>query len=122
MSGYVVVDASLAVKWLVEEDDPDKAHAVLESWVARDVTRIAPYLMAFEVANALHRRVLRGELNVGDSTRMSARVQESRLELQQPPGRHRLGPLHETTLELLRVQTGEHIPEGVVRGNAVGQV
>ena len=32
MSGSVVVDASLAVKWLVEEDDSDKAHAALESW------------------------------------------------------------------------------------------
>ena len=88
MSGSVVVDASLAVKWLVEEDDSDKAHAVLQSWVARDVTRIAPHLMPFEVANALHRRVLRGELNVGDSTRMIARLLESRLELHHPPGLH----------------------------------
>ena len=70
VSGSVVVDASLAVKWLVEEDDSDKAHAALQSWVAQDITRIAPHLMPFEVANALHRRVLRGELNVGDSTRM----------------------------------------------------
>ena len=88
MSGSVVVDASLAVKWLVEEDDSDKAHAALQSWVAQDTTRIAPYLMPFEVANALHRRVLRGELNVGDSTRLIARLLESRLELHQPPGLH----------------------------------
>ena len=65
MNGSVVVDASLAIKWLVEEDDSDKAHAVLQSWVAQDITRIAPHLMPFEVANALHRRVLRGELNIG---------------------------------------------------------
>ena len=88
MSGSVVVDASLAVKWLVEEEDSDKAHAVLQSWVAQDITRIAPYLMPFEVANALHRRVVRGELNVRDSARMIARLLESRLELHQPPGLH----------------------------------
>ena len=88
MSGSVVVDASLAVKWLVEEDDSDKAHAILQSWVAQDITRIAPYLMPFEVANVLHRRVLRGELSVGDCTRMIARLLESSLELQQPPGLH----------------------------------
>ena len=88
MSGAVVVDASLAVKWLVEEDDSGKAHAVLQAWVARDVIRIAPHLMPFEVANALHRRVLRGELNVVDSTRMIARLLESRLELHQPPKLH----------------------------------
>ena len=88
VSGSVVVDASLAVKWLVEEDDSDKAHAVLQSWVAQDITRIAPHLMPFEVANALHRRVLRGELNVGDSTRMIARLLASRLELHHSPGLH----------------------------------
>ena len=88
VNGSVVVDASLAVKWLVEEDDSDKAHAALQSWVAQDITRIAPHLMPFEVANALHRRVLRGELNVGDSTRMVSRLLESRLELHQPPGLH----------------------------------
>ena len=42
VNGSVVVDASLAVKWLVEEDDSDKAHAALQSWVAQDITRIAP--------------------------------------------------------------------------------
>ena len=88
VNGSVVVDASLAVKWLVEEDDSDKAHAVLQSWVAQGVTRIAPYLMPFEVANALHRRVIRGELKVGDSARMIARLLESNLELHQPPGLH----------------------------------
>ena len=88
VSGSVVVDASLAVKWLIEEDDSDKAHAALQSWVAQDIARIAPHLMPFEVANALHRRVLRGELNVGDSVRMIARLLESRLELHQPPGLH----------------------------------
>ena len=88
MNGFVVVDASLVVKWLVDEEDSDKAHAVLESWVAQDVTRIAPYLMPFEVANAFHRRVVRGELSVGNSARMMTRLLGSRLELHQSPGLH----------------------------------
>ena len=88
MNGSVVVDASLAVKWLVEEDDSDKAHAALHSWVAQGIARIAPHLMPFEVANALHRRVLRGELTVDDSIRMIARLLESRLALHQPPDLH----------------------------------
>ncbi len=88
MTGSVVVDASLAVKWLVQEEYSDKARAVLQSWVDRDITRMAPYLMPFEVANALHRRMLRGELSVGDSTRMITRLLESSLELRQPAGLH----------------------------------
>ena len=88
MNELVVVDASLAVKWLVEEEDSDKAHAVLQSWVTQDVSRLAPYLLPFEVANALHRRVVRGELSVGASSRMIARLLASRLELHQTTGLH----------------------------------
>ncbi len=88
VNGSVVVDASLAIDWLVEEDDSDKAHAVLQSWVAQDTARIAPHLMPFEVANALHRRVLHGELSLRDSTRMIGQLFESRLELHRPPNLH----------------------------------
>ena len=88
MTGSVVVDASLAVKWLVEEEYSDKAHAALQSWVDRDIARVSPYLMPFEVANALHRRMLRGELSVENSVRMIARLLQSRLELHQPAGLH----------------------------------
>ena len=88
MNEFVVVDASLAVKWLVEKEDSDKAHEILQSWVTQDISRVAPYLMPFEVTNALHRRVMRGELSVGESSRMIARLLESRLELHQPPGLH----------------------------------
>ena len=94
MNGFVVVDASLAVKWLVEEDDSDKAHAMLQSWDAQDITRIAPYLLPFEVANVLYRRVMRGDLRVGDSARIIARLLGSRLEL------HHLLGLHARALEL----------------------
>lgn len=85
MSGSVVVDANTVVNWLVEEDDADKAHAVLQSWVAQDITSIASYLMPFEVANVLDRRVLRGEMNVVDTTRMIAPLLEWCLDLHQPP-------------------------------------
>ena len=88
MTGSVVVDASLAVKWLVEEEYSDNAHAALQSWVDRDITRVAPYFMPFEVANALHRRMLCGELSVENSIRMIARLLGSNLELRQPAGLH----------------------------------
>ena len=94
MSGSVVVDASLAIKWLVEEEDSDRAHTMLQSWVAQDITRVSPYLMPFEVANALHRRVLRGELNVSQSALLLSRLLDSSLEL------HHLPSLHVRALEL----------------------
>ena len=88
MNESVVVDASLAAKWLVEEEDSDKAHALLRSWVSRDIARAAPYLMPFEVANILHRRVVRGELTVDDGARLIARLLGSQLELHQTPNLH----------------------------------
>ncbi len=94
VSGFVVVDASLVVKWLVREDHTDKALAVLRSWHDEEVTPAAPYLLPFEVANALHRKVLRGELSVADSTRMIAQLLSSRLEL------HQTAELHARALEL----------------------
>ena len=90
----VVVDASLVVKWLVEEENSDKAHALLRSWVSRDIARIAPYLLPFEVANTLHRRIIRGELTVSNSSRMIARLLGSQLEL------HQTTNLHSRALEL----------------------
>ena len=64
MSEFVVVDASLAFKWLVEEEHSDRATALARLWDDEGSQLAAPPLMPFEVANALHRRVLRGELTV----------------------------------------------------------
>ena len=65
MSEFVVVDASLALKWLVEEENSDKATALTRLWSEQGTQLAPPPLLPFEVANALHRRVLRDELTVG---------------------------------------------------------
>lgn len=83
VSGYVVVDASVAVKWLVREEHTDRALAILSAWHDDEVTPAAPYLLPFEVANALHRRVTRNQLSVGDTARMISQLLSSRLELHQ---------------------------------------
>ena len=64
MSEYVVVDASVAFKWLVEEEHSDKATALARLWDDEGARLAAPHLMLFEVANALHRRVARGDFAV----------------------------------------------------------
>ena len=94
MSGHVVVDASVAIKWLVREEHTDKALAILSTWHDEDVTPAAPYLLPFEVTNALHRKVFRGQLTVGDASRMVSQLLSSRLEL------HQTAELHVRALEL----------------------
>ena len=62
MNGTVVVDASLAFKWLVLEEDSDKATALTRVWAGDNTQIVAPHFMPAEVTNALHRRVMRSEL------------------------------------------------------------
>lgn len=56
----LIVDASVAIKWGVEEAGSDAAHVLL----ARSPL-IAPDLIAAEVANALWKKGLRGEVAEG---------------------------------------------------------
>ena len=61
MTGYVV-DASVAVKWLVEEALSDKAICLLEG----DATLVAPPLLFAEAANALWAMRRRGNIVAAD--------------------------------------------------------
>lgn len=54
----MIIDASVAIKWLVREDDSDHALALLDR---SDL--IAPDLLACEVANAIWKKRRRGELS-----------------------------------------------------------
>ena len=88
MSGFVVVDASLAFKWLVREEHTDKALAILRVWQNEYVTPAAPHLLPFEVSNALHKRITRGELSVEGAVDLIEILLTSQIELHQPWNLH----------------------------------
>lgn len=88
MNGVVVVDASLAFKWLVKEDRSDEARAISRSWASQGVRTAAPYLMPVEVANALHRRVVQRELALEDAGRLLETLLASGIELRESPALH----------------------------------
>ena len=88
MTGLVIVDASLAFKWLVREKHSDEAREISRSWASEGIRAAAPYLMPVEVANALHRRVVRGELTVEDAARLLENLLASGIELRDPPTLH----------------------------------
>ena len=68
----LVVDASVAVKWLVEEEGSDAADRLLTG--GDDLH--APRLMASEVANALWRKVRLGEADRGRAGLLAAAMSE----------------------------------------------
>lgn len=87
MTDFVVVDASVVTKWLVDEDDSDKAHALLEAWDREGIRPTAPGFLPAEVTNALHRRVVRRDLTVEEAVVLIARL-AARVELHEPSGIH----------------------------------
>lgn len=58
MTERVVIDASVAVKWFVEEEGSERAEVLLDE----GVELFAPRLILGEVANALWKTIRRGEL------------------------------------------------------------
>ena len=88
MSGFVVVDASLAMKWVVRGEGSAEAMALLHTWDREDRGLAAPYLLPLEVTNALHRRVVQGELTVPGAAGLIERL-SSRIELHEPARVHR---------------------------------
>lgn len=60
----VVVDASVAVKWLVEEEFSDLAEALLRGSIPLDVPLMAPPHFSGEVVNALYQRTRRNTPSV----------------------------------------------------------
>ena len=61
MADYVVVDASIAVKWLVTEEYTEEADALARRWLAEGTQMVAPYHMRVEATNAIYKRMVRGE-------------------------------------------------------------
>ncbi|MFX1313861.1 MAG: type II toxin-antitoxin system VapC family toxin [Promethearchaeota archaeon] len=49
----IVIDASVVVKWFIEEIDSDKARFLRDKFIEGKIELIAPSLLYFEVLNAL---------------------------------------------------------------------
>ena len=69
MSNVVVVDASIALKWTINETDSSTALALLSNWTDKEIEVHAPSLLVYEVTNALYRRVRRCEIPFEDARR-----------------------------------------------------
>ena len=71
----VVIDASVAVKWFLPEEDSDAARAILRS--GHDL--LAPELLYAEVGSVLNKRSKRGEFDQADALNMLRSLVELRI-------------------------------------------
>ncbi len=76
----VVPDASVAVKWVLDEPGSREALALARGWAARGVRVLVPTLFWSEVANVLHRRALDGRLRPDRARWALAELLQARLE------------------------------------------
>lgn len=60
----VVVDASLALKWIIDEIDTPSAQMLLKHWLSQSIIVLAPNLLIYEVTNILYKRIRRDELTL----------------------------------------------------------
>ncbi len=91
----VVVDASLALKWVLDEPYSGEARAVLAEWRARQQRLIAPALFLYEIANAIAKRMRRRQLTVEESK------EKLLFFLEFGPALSYLGALHLRALDLM---------------------
>jgi predicted nucleic acid-binding protein len=78
----VVVDASLAVKWVEQEPYSIEAAALLENWQKQRRRLMAPALFAYEATNAIGKRVKRGQLTIETARERLASLLENGPALQ----------------------------------------
>lgn len=99
MSAAVVVDASLAVMWAVPESNSERALALASRWAEEGTRLLAPCLLLAEVTNALHKRIIRRDLDHSTAQAALRIVLGFAIEIREEPGlsaralelAHRLG-------------------------------
>lgn len=64
MSNSVVIDTSLAVKWVIHESDSPSAFALLRNWGTNDTILYAPDLLLYEISNVLYQNMQRNKYTV----------------------------------------------------------
>lgn len=89
----LVIDASIAVKWVVEEEGTPQALALRQR-----AKLIAPELLVAECANILWKKVQRNELSSGEALLAARLLQEADIELL--PTRFLLGAATRIAIEL----------------------
>ncbi|MGQ0623556.1 MAG: type II toxin-antitoxin system VapC family toxin [Sporichthyaceae bacterium] len=87
MSDILVIDASVALKWVVEEERSDRAAALLIDFDDGEVELVAPEHLVGEVGNGLRKRVTQQVLSVADARAALVGIRDLELELIADPAR-----------------------------------
>jgi predicted nucleic acid-binding protein len=96
VNGFVCIDACVAVKWVMPEEDSHLAVALYTRLADDNDAIIAPPHMTVEVMNAIWRRANRGDLTFANAEEAIARFMDFPISLAAPTG------LYESAVQLAR--------------------
>jgi len=85
VNGVACIDASVAVKWVVTEDDTESAIRFLGELIRTQTRLVAPMHLTAEVTSAVYRRLRLGELIREEAEGAIAKFRSIPLELLNPP-------------------------------------
>ncbi|HYT44708.1 MAG TPA: type II toxin-antitoxin system VapC family toxin [Methylomirabilota bacterium] len=74
MTDVVVVDASLALKWVLSEADSSTAITLLQRWNTDKMEVIAPALFTYEATNILYRQVVTDKLTYNEVKKLLTKL------------------------------------------------
>lgn len=74
MTDVVVVDASLALKWVLPEADSNTAINLLQRWNTSNMEIIAPALFTYEATNILYRQVVTNKLSYEEVSKLLTKL------------------------------------------------
>ena len=82
----VVVDASLALRWVLRDEKEARADALLEQWIASFSEMLAPPLFPAETTNALYLSVKRNRLTLEEAELALNTILQLGVQITEPPG------------------------------------
>lgn len=81
----IVVDASIALRWVVEEDGSGEARFLRDEWLRKNEEVLAPPIFRSELVNGLYRQVRIRTLPVDEATQAYSLL-ESSVIIHEPVG------------------------------------
>lgn len=86
MSLIVCIDASLALKLVLDETDSDVARSLWANWAKQQATLVAPMLWGYEVTSVIRNRTHRGKHPPELEAQTIAALRQLPVQLLQPTG------------------------------------
>ncbi len=84
----VVVDASLALRWVLKDEKEAKVDALIYQWAISLTDMVAPPLFLAEIANALYLAFKRQRLNAEETRLAMNTILQMGVRMSEPPGLH----------------------------------